>query len=520
MDHIFPSRVSARVKGMYNAGVGSMSLDVGSFLFEESTGVEFHETTHYYLTKFTNYGSTYGILDEVLARRAHPLKVNPDLIQKIRNILHEGMYVPQEGFAHVMQARVIHKEGGMEAVRDFEHRIPDKPRLALANCVDFVKFNQEHFDAFTGKFGLLALNTGLAVDFAKDPTLLLDEAKLTAYLADQNHSPNKRFELLCRAIQKDENIIDLPEDEICKRVGITFHPPVNTAEKANLLNAASSTFTLEPTNYTEKDITVLTGLEPFAGAYENLILCDTNLQFDAHVGWEEGQIVGELPLFRTLFVYNYLQASATDKDRVIPFYAISRQRNIINAALPRTDAYIEKINTAKLTQVVDAFTLDYKTNALRPERSYLQPKIIWYKHYNDTKIFLDMITRLKIEAKIAVIQFAEGHKFVFYLMRIPGESHIHFLVGLPFLLGKLLACPFLKRVESQKVWEVIGEEERHVNNFCHDIVGVHSMLNMTAMMRDPEEHLERAIQVQKSGMERNELCICGSERKYKKCHGF
>ena len=78
----------------------------------------------------------------------------------------------------MLQARMIYKDGGIEAIRKFEHSLPQKPRQALSHCVDFVKFDQDLFDKFTEKFSFLALNTSLHLDVVRRACTALESREV------------------------------------------------------------------------------------------------------------------------------------------------------------------------------------------------------------------------------------------------------------------------------------------------------------------------------------------------------
>lgn len=510
-----------RMKGVYNPGSGNVAIDMRSFLFNESASTEAHEITHFFLSKYTNYGFVYSLLSEIVFYKHRRKMIIPEQqAREVLKLLHENMYNAQEGFAHVLQARTIHKEGGREAVRAFEHSLPESPRnprLALSHCVDFVKFDQDLFDGFIEKFSFLVFNTSLHLDVVNDPSLLLDPAKLASYLSDEGHNPDRRFVKLCRAIQRDKAIIRQEDALICSKNGIPYKPIKTNKEMATLINHITATFTDSPQTLTENDINVVSGQDVFSPVYDGLVLCDANMQSDARTGLSESEIHHEALRFRTVYVYNYAQTA----DPVIPFYGYSKTRNIMNVVPKHTQENLTAVFRNNPTTIIDGYTLNYETNSLRPERAYLQPNIVWYKNFIDAKIFLGMLNKLDIHSQFAVLQFTEGHKFLMYIMRILGESHIHFLTAFPYTYGKLLReTKNLEKVEGKESLQALfTDNERHINNFCHDILGLDPFLNVTAMVDDPEKHLTWAIEVRKNGMGRNDLCICGSEIKYKYCHG-
>ena len=285
---------------------------------------------------------------------------------------------------------------------------------------------------------------------------------------------------------------------ICSENGLSFHPTKTNQEMATLINHVTTTFPNHPTTLTENDINVVSGPDVFTPVYDGLVLFDANMQAEARTGLPEADIHKEASRFRTVYVYNYAQIP----EPVVPFFAFSKTRNIMNVVPRHTPENVEAIFRNNPTTVIDGFTMDYSRNELRPERAYLQPNIVWYKNFLDVKIFLSMLNTLNLRAQFAVVQFTEGHKFAMYIMRIPGESHLHFLAAVPYIYGKMLAeTKNLDGVQgNEALRDLFSGNERHLNNFCHEILGIDPLLNMTAMIEDPEGHLRRAIQVKRRGM--------------------
>ncbi|MCL5016367.1 MAG: SEC-C domain-containing protein [Patescibacteria group bacterium] len=504
------------IRGKYKPGTQSISLDAGSHLFDDDAPVVFHEVTHYWLSKFTNFGSVYSILSEI-GLRPDLLTVDPSSIKAAIAALHEEEYMPQEGLAHFMQAAKIFSKGGMDGVKNLEDRLPNEPKSALSHLRFAVSWEEgELLNKLTEKVATLSLNTGLheAVITNRD-SILFDGAKLAAYLADNSNSPNKRFEKLCLAIEKEPKILMSSDEEICERAKIRHWPSMSNRQKAELNNALTAP-TKNPTQLTEKDITTLEGNDALMPAIEAIVIRDANIETDAIVGLSEPELLSEIPLMRTIFVYNNPE-SPCPPDK-FPFYSFSRRRMIINGKLPIGRSTTRIFTASGITKISDTASYDYEKNALRPERIFVNPDIIWYKNYNDIRIFLEMLESLDITADWVFMAFTDPHPFRFYFFRISGQPYIHVLVGYPYLAPKFEANKRLIRKENE-LWKLIKGKEISLNNFFHDMIGVHFLLNLVDMMQNADKHLERAKEFNKHGLGRNEPCICGSKRKFKRCHG-
>ena len=84
------------IRGKYELGTQTIAIDAGSHLFQDDGPVVFHELTHYWLSKFTNFGSVHSILSEI-DLRPDLLTIDRSLIRQAMAALHEESYVPQEG---------------------------------------------------------------------------------------------------------------------------------------------------------------------------------------------------------------------------------------------------------------------------------------------------------------------------------------------------------------------------------------------------------------------------------------
>ena len=127
-----------------------------------------------------------------------------------------------------------------------------------------------------------------------------------------------------------------------------------------------------------------------------------------------------------------------------------------------------------------------------------------------------MLDHVDVTAKWATIAFTDPHHFWFYVFRISGQNYLHVLVGYPYLAPKFSENKKLVRTEG--LFRLIGGKEIQLNNFLHDLIGVPFLLSLTDMIKDAVAHLARAEAFNKNGLGRNDPCICGSKRKYKRCH--
>jgi hypothetical protein len=233
------------------------------------------------------------------------------------------------------------------------------------------------------------------------------------------------------------------------------------------------------------------------------------------VNISEPEMLSEIHFMRTIYVYNNPE-SPCQPDK-FPFYSFGRRRKIINSKLPIDSSTSRIFTDSHITKISDTASYDYEKNAIRPERSFVNPDIIWYKNYNDFKIFLEMLETLNITAEWVFMAFTDPHPFRFYFFRIPGQPYIHVLINYPYLAPKFSANKNL--VHADDLFKLIIGKEVQLNNFFHDMIGVPFLLSLIDMMKDAEGHLEKAKGFNKHGLGRNESCICGSNRKFKRCHG-
>jgi len=502
------------IRGLYNPATNNIVLDMESHLFDDIAPVTFHEMMHYYL-KFTNFGSVHAMLCEINSKKEH-LKSEPiETLQKSIKKLHEAMYLPQEGLAHVMQVRSIYEKEGMAGVKKLEDSIPNRPKEALSYCRDFVKFPKERFNKFTGKISNLAINTKVVDDLAQDSSLITDQGKLETYLREGDNSPNQRYQKLCRSIELNPEILDLSEEEICKKAGISYTPQMANAPRANLANTLTAIFTNNPSSLTEENIRVLDGDEMFTEAYKSIIITDPNIHNNAKKNLLTHEIYSELSYFRTVFIYN--NPESPEVKQGLPFYSFSRNKLIIASVFTNPTAAAEKLNQDHTTKVIDTHSFDYTANALKPERAMLKPNVVWYKNFFDLEVLLKMISEKGIATSLHVIQWTEKHQFFYYLLRTEDQELLHIFPGFGFAYEKIMENPFI--VREPDISKVTNNNFRHINNFYHDILGLSHFLDVAEMAKDAKAHLKKATMARDHGMGRNELCVCGSRMKFKKCHG-
>ncbi len=501
------------IRGQYHTQLHNISIDLPSHLFDDDKPVLNHEVTHYYLSHYTNEGAVMSILDEncLPPKKLVVEKIKTD---EARKRLHDDMYDPQEGFAHLMQAFNIHDKGGDAAIKDWEDLLLNKPKAAFSYLKYALKLSGERRDAFTGKLSNISLNTNIFSEVIKDPNFLLTD-ELEKYLKEENNSSKMRFWKACRAVERNNDLLDLSEEEICAKIGLSYYPNLSNKERAELINAITK-FTDSPASAKESDIRSLSGaIEALAPAFQSFILMDANLVADARVGLSADGILDEGKYLRTIFVYN--NPESPQKDNHFGFYSFSRKRHIINGSLEINDASKDLLSK-NITKIVDAHSVNYANYGLVPERSFINPDIVWHKNYPDLIPFIQMSEKLGLIIEKNSFAFTDGHSYRFYLLRVKGSNLLHILAGHPFVEGKLLDAKF--KQETVDFFEIIKGKEQHINNLFHDMLGIPYLLDVVAMARSAEEHLKFAQNVKDNGMERNDKCICGSNKKYKKCHGF
>lgn len=405
------------VRGKYEPRTQTTSIDLGSHLFEDMKGVLYHENTHYYLTKFTNHGSVFSILSEITLN-TNGLGANLSAVVAANKALHESCYLVQEGFAHLMQARTIIDTGDKQDVKDWEDLLPTRPKRAFDEVRFALFLDSELFNKFTEKVSRLTMNTDIGSIAAQDTTIILEDDKLTNYLSENSHSPNKRLKLLCEAVERDNQALLLSDEELCARANISYQPPISNKEKAELINSLTS-LTTTPAHLTADDITSLsTPEEMFMGAYEGMIIRDANIEHDAIVNFAQDAIAREVPYFRTLYIFNSPEVIV--EVGKAGFYSFSKKRTIYNGRVTIEVATMVVANPL-LTKVVDSHSYDYTNNRIKPDRAFTNPNIVWYKNYNDLKILLEMVKAKKLAMQINTIAFTEEHAYWFYILKL--ESH-------------------------------------------------------------------------------------------------
>jgi len=505
----------AFIKGKYHTGTQNISIDFGSHLFESDVPVAFHEITHYYLTKFTNHGACQSILSEILLRP--DILKEPGLethLKESLQLLHSHSYLSQEGFAHFMQLAKLFENGGLDAIKDLEDRIPPEAKHALSYLRFSFSYDQNFRDLLSEKLIGLSFGTALHRSVIANVEILKNPKSLETYLDNDFNSPNKRFERLCQCVEKDPELIKATPEGISQRVGIDYNPPISNAERATLINVITS-LTTKPENLTESDIRSLNGSnELLLPAFESMIFRDANLETDAITNLSQEQILKVAPLFRTIFVYNNPE-SPKPPDH-FGFYAMFGRREIVNGVLKLSPDAESIFNKKGLARVIDTHGYDYKLNAVRLQRTFVRPNIVWYKNFIDFRIFLEMVEDLRLNVEFTTIAFTEKHPYWFYIFGLQNLELLHILVAYPFVNEKIK-----KRILNLKTnADLVSRNPIALNNFVHDILGMPYLLNINEMLRDPEKHLNRAKVVKEKGLPRNEICICGSQKKWKRCHGY
>lgn len=503
------------IRGIYHSQLRTIGLDLTSHLFEDDGPVVHHELSHYYLSLYTNIGAVHAILSEI---SLPPFKTVVDIkrIREAMAILHDDMYTPQEGLAHLMQAIDLFKKGGLPAVKEWEDRLPDNAKQALSTCRFVVKLEDEYSSLFTEKISECAMNNSLHTTVVSDSALLLDANRLKEFLAVPGNSTKERFEKCCRAVERDVEILKLGEDEICAKAGIPYFTLISNKERAGLVNTIRA-FTTEPTALTENDIrTVKTTSEIFGPALESMIVSDVNTPVVAIAGVPRSEIFAEIPRYRTIFIYN--NPESPQQPGHFGFYSFSRKRRIINSSLLADGGVVDFLKQQNLTKVLDTHSYDYVSNAIRPERSFLTPNIIWYKSFEDFSVFTEMAERLSLETEVHTLALTAGHKYRFLILRIKGQGFFHILPTFPAFIDRIREGKFTMVVPD--FFEFISGNEIHLNNFFHDILGAPVIFDLLEMTRNPEEHLKKAKLFQENRAPRNAKCICGSDRKHKWCHGW
>lgn len=505
------------IRGKYEPKSQTIAIDLASHLFEDPAPTTFHEVTHFYLAKYTNHGSVYSILNGIL-RNPHDLTTNHGVLLETGQILHNSSYLAHEGFAHFMQARKLLEDGGMQAVKDLEDRIPNEAKAALSYLRFSLKESREFCDDLIGKLSRLSMNNNLPGDVLAEQALVFDHDRLNAYMTEKSNSPDERFKALTQAVEKDHTVLNLKDEDICERAGVAYHKPLSNLERANLINFFTA-LTNHPKDMTENDIKVLSGPEEvFMPAFESMSIRDANIETDAIVSYVDDYYLPESKNFRTIFVFN-------GPENPVPagkfgFYAFGGSRTIVNGRFIIENTQ-QLFANDRLTKVIDTHSFDYERNAIKPERAFVGANIVWYKNYLDFKVFMEMLKKFKLKIQGNYVAFTETHKYWFYIFKIDHDQNtLHVLASFSFVSGKLEAEKSSYKIEKIDFFNLVAGNEIHINNFFHDILGIPYQIDMIEMARDDEKFLNSIKEGLRVGFGRNDPCICGSGRKYKRCHGL
>lgn len=375
-------------------------------------------------------------------------------------------------------------------------------------------FSDKEKDDFIAKLSDISLDTDIYLEVIKDPDFLID-GNLDAYLKNEHTSSAKRFEKICRAVERDRNLLNLSTEDICKKAGLTFYPRISNKDKAALINAISI-LTDSPVSLKESDIKSLKNTEEvFWPAFHSLIHFDVNMVKDAKRGLDEDQLLEEGKLFRTMFIYN--NPESPQKDNHFGFYSFSKKRHIISGSLEIGQKSLQLLSQ-DITKVLDTASFDFDKAEIKPERSFFHSDIIWHKSYSDIIPFLEMAEKMNLTIEKNSFAFTDNHRLRFYLFRIKGKKTLHITIGYSFIESELTKVKF--PVIPTDFYKIIEGKEKHLNNFCHDIVGVAYPLNMVEMPKDDKGWLEYARNYIKNGLPKDHYCICGSNKRYKNCHGY
>lgn len=505
------------IRGKYEPKTQTISIDLRSHLFDDSAPTTFHEVTHFYLAKYTNHGSVYSVLNEILLN-PHDLTTDHRVLVGTAQILHKNGYLVHEGFAHFMQARKLLEDGSIQSVKDLEDRIPHEAKTALSYLRFAVEETNEFCNKLIGKLSRLSMNNNLPVDALAEQALILDYDRLNIYMAEKSNSPDERFKALTQAVEKDRTVLDLEDKDICERAGITYYKPLSNSERANLINCFTA-LTNHPTNLTEKDIKVLSGPEEFLRpAYESMSIRDANIETDAIENHVDDYYLPESKNFRTIFVFN-------GPETPVPvgkfgFYAFGGNHRIVNGRFNIKNTQ-QLLTSDRLTKVIDTHSFNYERNSIKPERKFVGANIIWYKNFIDFKVFIAMLEKLKLKVQGNYVAFTETHSYWFYIFKTdPNQNILHILASFPFVSGRLEAKKADYEIEKVNFFDLVAGNEIHMNNFYHDILGIPYQFDIIEMARDTEKNLNSAKERLRVGLSQDEPCICGSGRKYKWCHSL
>lgn len=502
------------IRGKYDPSVSAISIDYGSHIFDDASSTVFHEQTHYYLSLYTNHGAVLNILAEI-THRNKKLVVDLNLVKKTISELHDACYFVQEGFAHLLQAKRLMKDGGKTAVDALLENIPNKPKIALTDLLFTLNFTQEQFDQFTGKISDLAMNTTLHLEAAKKQGIILDQNKLKEHLVEENNNPNSRLKKLRYAVERDPSILQLNSADICKKVGISYQDSMSNQEKADLINAITA-FTDQPTALSEKDITPLQNSdEIFTSSYEGMVIRDANLERLARTDLPKDVLHSNLAKLRTIFIYN--NPESPQPSGHFGYYAFLAPKVVANLSMSISESTSVLNMGASITKIVDTHSFDYKQLTIKKERDFVNPDVIWYKNFNDFNLILDLVNNLQCHVYWTSVAFTEKDHHLFYFFLFKDFPRIlHVLPCFPFVKNKITRAEF----EPIDFQELAKGREAHINNFMHDMMGLPYQFDVVAMSQDPKAFLEIAKRKLADGLSRNDRCLCGSTKKWKHCHGF
>ncbi len=501
------------IRGQYLPAIDTIAIDYESHLFDDPSGVVFHEQTHYFLANYTNYGAVHRILSELIAQ---PQKLVEDInkLQEAEVVLRKNCYAVQEGFAHLLQGRKLQEQHGDNAVKSWQHLLPPEARIAFVDLDFALKFDERMLALFTEKIGPLSMQTDLHLKVGRDNNFLLNRKNLEEYLIDPGNSPNLRLKKLRVVIEKDKTILEKNISEIAEIAGISYCSPISNKERAELITSVAK-FSDNPLTVTENDITSLsTAEEVFMPSYRRMVVNDPNILSRARKSLSE-DFIKKPSLFRVIFFYNNPESVRVDNK--IGCFGFFGNQAVLNSSLLLPEA--ELVHARAATTVVDTHCFDYFRMEMRPERSFISPSIIWYKNFEDFEILLSMIKAKGLKFHCHSMAFTEKQPIWFFLIFIEGmDEIIHFFVAFNSFGAEIAKLnPEESTVSSQDLFEKYG---RHINNFLHDMIGLPWKFNITEMAKDATRFLDIALKYPGGGAVRNQPCLCGSEIKYKNCHGL
>lgn len=500
------------IRGIYHPQTDMIVIDTASHLFGNPVPVMFHEQTHYYLSNYTNFGAVYSLLSKALADPQKAGVANPPLEPIIKS-LHEKNYLPQEGIAHLIQYLRLRDESGI-TIKDFEAPLPNKPKIAFNYLHFATKVNKELADIITGKISSLSMNTGLhQAVLASD---ILNSQNLDLYLSESSNNPDARFVKLCSALEKDPSLAERDDQTICATAGIEYFPLITNAEKAALINKINAVVGVM-SNVQESDINGLkTTEDALLPSYEEMSFRDANIVARSENNHDPDAWVADLTFFRTIFMFD--NPETVVHQGLVGYYAFLQNSRTINGRL-RIQGIDKFVGNPLMTKVVDTSTYDYERISVKETRLFTRPNIIWYKSFTDFKVFLEAAEKHSLDLEANYSAFTESHGCCFFIFRIKQHQDVlHILASHPFFMARIDSGPY--KIEKINFFELIKGHEVHINNFLHDVIGIPWQFDIVEMAKDAKAFLAHAQQKFKNGIGRNEKCLCGSQRKYKKCHGY